>query len=324
MARLFLAAGLVLLATGPAWAARVRGAVWANGQRLVRARVTLEQNGAVVGEQLTDTNGNFRFENLVPRDRYEVFVRYPGFLSERRVFRVRLPEQSLSPDFFLQPEPKEKEPDKPVVDVKELEHGDAAALLHKATQQVAAGKYPEAIQSLRLALEQKPDDPRLHEALGLALLKANRLAEAIEILEKAARLGGDRALLYLAAAYNSSSRHMEAELAAQEAVAAQPSSWEAWYELGRALFHQRRWLEAERSYQRALESKSPGASGQERHPTGRVHLGLANLYLKTQRFPQASEHFRMFLKEEPHAPEAPQVRRILQELESSGAAPKQP
>ncbi len=321
--RLWMAVGLVLLAAGTVWAASLHGVVWANRQRLPRVRITLEQNGAVVGEQYTDNNGNFRFGNLVPGAHYEVFVRHSGFLPVRREIRIRLPEQQLSPDIFLQPEQKKDDAEKPVVDVKELEHGDAAALLQKATQQVAAGKFPEAIQTLRVALEQKPEDARLHEALGLALFKAQRSEEAIEILQKAARLGGSRAPLYLATVCNSSSRHLDAEVAAKEAVAAEPSSWEAWYELGRAQFHLGFWAEAERSYQRALQPKASPTAPPEKRQKGRVHLGLANVYLKTRRFPLASEHFGIFLKEEPNAAEANQVRHILQEMESAGLVPKQ-
>jgi tetratricopeptide (TPR) repeat protein len=320
--RLLLASALILLAAGTVRAASLHGVVWANRQRLPRARITLEQNGAVVGEQYTDNNGNFRFGNLVPGAHYEVFVRHPGFLPVRLEVRIRHPEQQLSPDIFLQAEPKKVESEKPVVDVKELERGDAGALLHKATQQVAAGKYSEAIQTLGAAIEQKPQDARLHEALGLALFKAQRFEEAIATLHKAARLGGSHAPLYLAAVCNSSGRHLDAEVAAEEAVAADPSSWEAWYELGRAQFHLGLWPEAERSYQRALQPKGSSPSPEKRQ-NGRVHLGLANLYLKTGRFPLASEHFAIFVKEEPNAPEASQVRRILQEMESAGLVTKQ-
>ncbi len=324
VARLFGAALLILLAAGAAPAANLRGVVWAQDQRVVRARVTLEQDGAIVGEQYTDSRGAFRFTGLnFPR--YELVVSYPGFLTARRLIWLRMVASESYVDFFLQAEPKKKkEAGQSTVDVKELEQSEAAPLLQKASRQMAAGKHSEAIQTLRQALEQKPDDARVHEALGLALMKANRLPEAIEILQKAARLGAHRAQLYLAAAYNSSNLHLEAELAAQEAVAAEPSSWEAWYELGRALYHQGRLEEAERSYQRALEPKSSAADHAEPHPTGRVHLGLGNLYVKAERFPLAAEHLRKFLKEEPQAPETARVRQLLKEMESAGVLRNKP
>lgn len=321
MGRLFVAAGLILLAAGTLCAATLTGAVWASRQRLPRARITLEQNGAVVAERHTDNNGSFRFDNLVPGGRYEIFVRHPGFLPTRREIRIHLPDQQLSPDIFLQPEPAKDQGGGPTVDVKALEHGDVASLLQKATQLAAAGKNPEAIQTLHLALEQKPDEPRLHEALGLALLKARRFDEAVEALQKAARLGGSRAQLYLAVVYNSSARPLEAEVAANEAIAADDSSWEAWYELGRAQSQLGFWTDAERSYRRALQS-SPGETPADRRQKARVHLALANVYLKTERFPLASEYFRTFLKEEPNAPEVAQVRRILQEMKSAGLVPR--
>jgi Flp pilus assembly protein TadD len=58
-----------------------------------------------------------------------------------------------------------------------------------ADQLIQGGRNEEAASAVELALNRNPDDPRLHEAMGIVLARLNRMPEARQHLERAIALG---------------------------------------------------------------------------------------------------------------------------------------
>jgi serine/threonine protein kinase/Tfp pilus assembly protein PilF len=71
------------------------------------------------------------------------------------------------------------------------------ALAARAHVYYAQGKYNEAVQYSRLALERKPDCENAYNVLGRALINSDRLEEAVAIIDRAIEVSGDDYNVYV-------------------------------------------------------------------------------------------------------------------------------
>ncbi len=306
------ALGSLCLCASVAYSATLRGTVWHQNTRIQHAIVIVERDGSVVERQVTDAQGNFLFFNLAQRG-YSVTATSEGYLPAKREVVFRMGQQEITVELFLELEPKEKRAGGPAaIDAAAAARDpESERLLEKAGKDVAAGHFDAAIQRLREGAQRRPSDWRFRQGLGLALLRAGRNEEAEKELQEALRLGGSaRSAFYLATLYNDTKRYQEAEQAARRAVEADPDSWEALHELARAQLYEGQTEPAEASARRALKLRSKGFP--------QLYLTLANIYVTAQRYPEAAESFRKFLKEAPQHPQADRVRQVLQEMEAAG------
>jgi len=118
-----------------------------------------------------------------------------------------------------------------------------------------AGYPAEAEPVYRDLLRSAPDDADLHHLLGVVALQTGAAARAIDWIEKAIALDGDKAEFFnsLGAARGATGEPTAAEEAFREAIARDPGFADARFNLGAVLAEQGRRREAEAIYREALE-----------------------------------------------------------------------
>ena len=118
------------------------------------------------------------------------------------------------------------------------------------------GRFPEAAEAYRKAVELKPDSPLAYRNWGLALAGQGKHAEAIERYRKAVELKPDYALAYLGwgAALGSQGKHAEAIEQYRKAAELKPDYVLAYHNWGLALANQGKHAEAIERYRRALDT----------------------------------------------------------------------
>ena len=182
----------------------------------------------------------------------------------------------------------------------------------------ALGKVDESIAAYRKSVAAKPDVFEANLNLGLQLAKTGQ-SDAEIFLRAATRLkptsrvaeGQYRAWLSLAQTI-AKSRPEEALSAFEHAEALQPKKAEPHLLAGQLLEQENKFAEAEQEYKLALvlDSRSLDAV-----------TGLANIYMRGRRFPEAEDYLRKLL--ETHADSAPvhiQLGRVLAAEDKTDAA----
>ena len=173
----------------------------------------------------------------------------------------------------------------------------------------ALGKLDESIAAYRKSVAAKPDVFESNLNLGLQLAKTGQ-PDAEEFLRAATRLkptsnaaeGQYRAWLSLAQTI-AKAKPEEALAAYQQAATLQPKEAEPHLSAGQLLDQENKYAAAEQEYKQALalDSRSTDAV-----------VGLANIYMRGRRFPEAEDYLRKLLVE--HADSAPfhvQLGRVL-------------
>ena len=132
-----------------------------------------------------------------------------------------------------------------------LQHIDAPVtayyqLIDLASDAMNEGRHEQAIPLLKEALASDPDDPQVHNSLGVALSSAHRTSEALEQFRVAARLSSDYpdAHSNLGSALVESGRSVDAIVEFKKALALSPDYPEAQVGLGGALTQNGRYGEA--------------------------------------------------------------------------------
>jgi tetratricopeptide (TPR) repeat protein len=131
----------------------------------------------------------------------------------------------------------------------------------RAKALIDAGHPADAVPVLEGALQDAPDDARLHFLLGVALHRGGRVADAVPHLERAAALNPDDGLVRynLGAAYFALGRFEEAAeafLAVPERSPAMAAA--AWLNAGLVRAKQGRAVEARELFQRAVDAEPEG------------------------------------------------------------------
>ncbi len=173
----------------------------------------------------------------------------------------------------------------------------------------ALGKVDASIAAYRKAVAAKPDVFESNLNLGLQLAKTGQ-PEAEEFLRAATHLtptsqpaeGQYRAWLSLAETIQKS-KPEEALVAYQRAATLQPKEAEPHLSAGQLLERENKFADAEQEYKQALAVDSQSTD---------AVIGLANIYMRGHRFPEAEDYLRKLLAE--HADYAPvhiQLGRVL-------------
>ena len=173
----------------------------------------------------------------------------------------------------------------------------------------ALGKVDESIAAYRKSVTAKPDVFESNLNLGLQLAKTGE-ADAETFLRAATKLkptshtaeGQYRAWLSLAQTMEKA-KPEEAMEAYRQAAAFQPKEAEPHLSSGRLLEQENKFADAELEYKQALAADSRSSD---------AVIGLANIYMRGQRFPEAEEYLRKILLE--HADSGPvhiQLGRVL-------------
>ena len=180
--------------------------------------------------------------------------------------------------------------------------------------------YKGAIAEFERALKIAPGYYEASLQMGIAYSKLGDNVGAEQVLQKTLTMNSNYADAYgaLALVLDNEKKFEEAEPVARKAAELDPGSWEANYELGRALYGLDRSAEAEPRVQAAIKL-NPG--------DGPMHLLLANIHVKLHNYPALLDDLNAYLKIMPSGTDAEQARqlrdKVEQALAKSQAAPAQ-
>jgi len=239
----------------------------------------------------SDKNGKF-IKVGIPPTTYRISVESEGFLPLASEARIR---------FGMRENLEIKL--KKLVSVPEKDEDMAAG-----SELFEAGKYDEAATRFRLVIERYPALYEGYFSLGLTLLKKGEVDPAISALEKAAELNprSVETFFALGEAYFAKGESEKAQESFSKAIAINPESPLAHYNLGLVFYKLGKNEEALAAFERSIAFKPDNASAH-------YQAGLAAIRL--QDFDKAIKSFQEFLKLEPNAPEAAQVKLMIEELE---------
>ncbi len=159
-----------------------------------------------------------------------------------------------------------------------------------------ADKVQEAIEQYEEALRIKPDYAEAHCNLGIVLTQSGRVPEAIEHLQHALRVAPDfpDAHCNLGIALAQAGREQEALGHFEQAVRIDPDYADAQYNLGVALEQAGRMREAVEHYEQAVRINPDYAD---------VHYNLGLALTRLGRLPEAIEHYQQALRVQPDVAE---------------------
>ncbi len=187
-------------------------------------------------------------------------------------------------------------------------------MLDLVLEHIAAGRLSRADEICRLSLERDPSNPDAFHLLGLIAHRRGLHADAVELIERAHRLGRPHPASWnhLGMAYAADERYREARKCFAKALGLKPDFAEAHLNLGVALKHLGEAKEAERSYRRALALAPEVAE---------VHYNLGNLLVERGRTEEAIQAYRTALQRQPrHLRARNNLGRALAELGQSDEA----
>jgi tetratricopeptide (TPR) repeat protein len=174
----------------------------------------------------------------------------------------------------------------------------AAADVGKGRELYLQGKYDEAADELRRAVEENGEDAGAQRTLGMVLVEQDKVSEAEKYIRRAAEMDTSPASkIALARLYIAQKQYDKA----QETLA-DASGDDLRYVRGLLHFQKREHQEAADNLEAYLE-KNPG------HPYAHYYAGLA--YNGLRRPDRMLSHFERFLQLKPDAPEARKVRAVL-------------
>ncbi len=197
-----------------------------------------------------------------------------------------------------------------------------AAVVQRARQLVAAGRYEEAIPALTEAIRVSPRDGELVHDLGMACLLTRRLEDAVGCLQRSVAMQPKvgRAHFSLGLALQQTGRDEPALASYLRAVALSPELAEAHRQIADLLIRNGRRTEAALAYERAAEAAPgttfgllckakaltvKGRAAEAEEPlrqlllgdasSGEAHLMLGNILSEAGRFDEAAEQFERSL-----------------------------
>ena len=183
----------------------------------------------------------------------------------------------------------------------------ASDKLGRGIQLHQAKKYQEAEAVLREAVNEQPNDPKAHEALGLTLVELGRSQDALQEFQKALESGSatDKLQVGIARARINLKDSEKARAALNSARELNPQNADVYYYSGMLEAERRDYGAAAREFEKALELNPS-------HAYAHYHAGI--VYNGLKKPDKMVQHFQAFLKLAPTAPEAKKVQSLLQSV----------
>lgn len=283
-----------------------------------------DENGESA-EAKTDSNGRFTFSRLenLGKDHgqnlFSISAIQPGFEGVVKV--VDLTEQTHGEvSLDLRPaqasnttEPSSAALSGPADGVSSRPSAKAQAqqAFHSGQELLFQKHDPNAsIVEFKKAVKLDPWNEQSYMLLGLAQMQLQHWDEAQYAFQEAAKVQPANAQAFLGAgsALNEQRQYAEAQKALEHSLEFKPDSAEAHYELARSLAAVGKWDEATPHVQRALEL-NPDYAG--------PHALMGDIYVRRQDAPSALAQFKDYLRLAPNGSLAPQVRKMVNELEAA-------
>jgi Tfp pilus assembly protein PilF len=284
-------------------------------------RVTLMRpTGQPVEMTVTDTAGNFTFNNVEPGS-YTLHIEIDGFEKVDQDFDFIDSMIAGTATIVVNTRP---------LSSRETQHGGmidvseylsaypkkAVEFYKKGIDQKKKGKDEDATKFFEQAIAVAPNFYAAHNALGLQYNAAGRKDDAEKEFLKAHELNRSDAepLINLTGLYIDENEPSRAVETGEQAVKANSHSAPAFFSLGLALYKFAMLDRAEAALKKALELAPK---------MFQARLMLANVYLKQQRYDNLMDQLDRYLAENPNGEQRPaveQMRRTLIEARESGAA----
>ncbi len=286
--------------------AELRGSASVGGQPAAGATIRLQNpsNGMTVASAQTDMTGSFDLENLEPgtyiliadygmqelQDRVSISplqppieVRFagnvpPGSGATVSAAQLQVPRKALD---ALQDARHElagnhlKKAEKKLADALHIEPRFPAALAFRATLRLSGGDTGSALQDLDNAIHIDPHYPDAYFIMGAALNILQRFKDAARSLNQGIRLN--------------------------------PGAWQGHFEMGKALLGEGQPLAAIRELDSAAKSAPPKFAS--------LHLVRGAALLRLERYDEGAAELQSYLKLDPQAQDAPQVKQTLAQIQ---------
>jgi Flp pilus assembly protein TadD len=286
-----------------------------------QCRVTLLGLGVRPVETVfADLGGNFTF-NAVPRGTYSIRVDIDGY--EPLIYPIRDTDSAygISINVPLARRPAvstvNKGADADVVNISEFLQRypkRAVAYFEKGSDLRKKKRDEQAIKYFKDAVDLAPTFYEAHNQLGIAYRDTGRRDDAEREFLRAHELNSTAVepLLNLTALYIDENDAQRAVSTGEQAIKANSHSAPAFFSLGVALYKAAQLDRAETALKRALDLAPKMAN---------VHLALANVYLKLQRYDNTMEQLNTYIAENPKGQlldEAIKMRDQLLQAEAEG------
>jgi Tfp pilus assembly protein PilF len=284
----------------------------------VRPVIKLQSLSSPEITAVTDPDGSFRFTHLRP-DAYTVIVD-AGDAYERVSemvtigFGGQVPAQGNPNDYAI----PTVYPVQIYLKPKNASAANAAwanvpapaqDLFRQAQDSARAGNHAQAIEQLKSAIALAPKFARAYNELAVEYLKVGQEGQALETLKAGIGMAPDDPTLrlnYGIALLNRKkfvAAETELRVASQQNHGDPPTTG---YYLGRALLGQNRLADAQAVFEGVIKN-----GGDNLAP---VHKYLGGIYWHNKQYRQAADELEKYLKLEPKATDAAQIRNTISEL----------
>ena len=191
----------------------------------------------------------------------------------------------------------------------------ATEIYRKAVEIAKTGDHQGAIEQLKLSIAAYPEYAVALNELGVQYLRLNELEKAEEAFNSALKIEPLAAepLVNRGIALFRLKRYADAEPLLRRAIESREHAAIAHYYLGRLFTNTERYDEAEKEFKAALAIDSKQMN--------EAHRMLANLFIVNGDAPRAVEELEIYLKLVPRAPDADNLRKVMNQLKSSMTPP---
>lgn len=294
---------------------RIEGRVYAErGQNISNARVHLQSEE---GDELFSTAvtpaGRYEISGL-RRATYQITATADGYETYQETIDLTRSGSHLIVDIVLSPKlggpagppPSLTDASAPRAARKEYEKGAKA---------LAANRIPEARSHFAKAVEEYPCYARAETALALFFIADHEVVEAEAALKKSIQCdaGFLSASLKLGELYNLERKFPDSVRVLEDGARRDPGLSTFHYQLGAAYYGAGDNARAEEEYLRAEQLTPP--------PPAEIHVKLADVYSREKAYGKAYAEMQAYLRAEPTGQFAARVRKVMQQMESSGAVP---
>lgn len=168
-------------------------------------------------------------------------------------------------------------------------------------------RYGEALVSFARVTSRFPESAEAYYNLGVSELRGGRTDEAIADLEKAVQLNPDlaEALFALGECYFNKGESDKAIRTFSRTLEIKGQNARSYYDLGIVYSRLNKVEEAVSSFEKAIELDPAFSS---------AHYQAGVAYIRKGDLKKALQSLEQFLRQEPNAPEAPQVKTMIEEL----------
>lgn len=307
----------------------IRGKVRnAAGVNIARTSVTLEKNGAMINQTMTNNDGDFSFTGLTHTS-YTVVIAAVDYntVSESVDFlrdvtsdqpgEVRVVEITLVPKAGIRP---------PRPGFSFVQDIPPAALtaFESGLKLAHENRLPEAIASYENAIKIFPDYFNARFVLAGELARQGKFSDAIKHLEEARRVNpkDDRVYELFARVMMQQQKYAVAARIYAEAARLNPSEPQYLLAQGTALVEQASTIDKAKSTAAAEErafvlteaEKTLTQVSRQNKKLAEVHLQLARVYEKTGNRARAAEELEQYLRKAPGAKNAEAIRNAIKTL----------